>query len=142
VRRALHVFFVQLDIEVSFAMPSRGWSQTQELLAVESGQQPCTQSKADLKANTVMGPFGVYVLATEDLQELTAISFHVLQSSERGLKLLVCSDPSRSSVAPNLETRAFGGFVHVYESDEVLSLRILVRFNPLRFELALDKYRS
>ena len=111
-------------------MPKAGRFQAAELLPAESGQQACTQSKnGHLEGSTVMGPFGVYVLATEDLQELTAIYFHVLQSraDEPGSKILVCSDQSQSSVASNLDKQAFGSFVRVHETDEFLTLRILVR---------------
>jgi len=94
----------------------------------ENGQLACMKGS---QGNSVMGPFGVYVLATEDFREQTALSFHVLQDPGQGLKILVCSDQSRSSVAPNLDKAAFGSFVRVYESDQFLTLRILVRFHYL-----------
>jgi beta-fructofuranosidase len=117
---------LQLDIEVSFGVPNMSGAALQppELLA-DSGQLACAQRSSE--GNTGMGPFGVYVLATDDFQELTAIYFHVLQSPGEGLKILVCSDQSRSSVAPNLDTAAFGSFVRVYETDQFLTLKILVR---------------
>lgn len=104
---------------------SRGL-QPPELLA-ESGQLACTQGGSE--GNTGIGPFGVYVLATDDFREQTALYFQVLQSPGEGLKILVCSDQSRSSVAPNLDKAAFGSFIRLYESDQFLTLRILVRFH-------------
>lgn len=117
---------VQFDMELSFGMPnmSRAALQPPELLT-ESGQLACAQRSSE--GNTGIGPFGVYVLATDDFLELTAIYFHVLQSAGGGLRILVCSDQSRSSVAPNLDTAAFGSFVRVYDNDQFLTLRILVR---------------
>ena len=125
---------VQLDLEVSFAMPdiSQAVLQPPELLD-ESGQLACAQRGGSELGNTGIGPFGVYVLATDDFQELTAIYFHVLQSPGEGLKILVCSDQSRSSVNPNLDKAAFGSFVRVYENDQFLTLKILVRFTSFLF---------
>lgn len=117
-------FSLQLDIEVSFSMPNLSQAlQPPELLA-ENGQSVCKQRGA--RANTIFGPFGVYVLATDDLREHTSIYFQVLQSPGEGLKILVCSDQSKSSVASNVDTEAFGTFVRVYETDQFLTLRILV----------------
>lgn len=117
-------FSLQLDIEVSFSMPNFSQAlQPPELLA-ENGQSVCKQRGAG--ANTIFGPFGVYVLATDDLREHTSIYFQVLQSPGEGLKILVCSDQSKSSVASNVDTEAFGSFVRVYETDQFLTLRILV----------------
>lgn len=113
----------QLDIEVSFQMPNTSRGLRPPELLDENGQLACIQGA---QGNTVMGPFGVYVLATEDFREQTAIYFHVLQSPGQGLKILVCSDQSRSSLAPNLDKAVFGSFVRVYESDQFLTLRILV----------------
>lgn len=115
---------LQLDIEVSFSMPNLSQAlQPPELLA-ENGQSVCEQR--GVGENTMFGPFGVYVLATDDLREQTSIYFQILQSPGEALKILVCSDQSKSSVASNVDTEAFGSFVRVYDTDQFLTLRILV----------------
>ena len=84
---------VQLDLEVSFAMQdiSQAVLQPPELLN-ESGQLACAQRGGSELGNTGIGPFGVYVLAINDFQELTTIYFHVLQSPGLGLYPLLYSE--------------------------------------------------
>jgi beta-fructofuranosidase len=92
-----------------------------ELLA-ESGQSVCKRTGAELN---VLGPFGLLVLATEDLLEQTAVYFQFVQSKE-GWRTLFCSDQSQSSLDPYVDTTTYGTYVRVSEFDPLLSLRILV----------------
>jgi beta-fructofuranosidase len=92
-----------------------------ELLA-ESGQSVCKRTGAELN---VLGPFGLLVLATDDLLEHTAVYFQFVQSKE-GWRTLFCSDQSQSSLDPYVDTTTYGTYVRVSEFDPLLSLRILV----------------
>lgn len=116
---------VQLDIEVHFGMPNKSSGEDATGLLAETGQLACSQSGSGHRGH--FGPFGVLVLATEDMEEHTAVFFHMVHdSSKESWRTLVCSDQSRSSIAKDLDRTAYGSYVHVHETDSALSLRILV----------------
>lgn len=50
--------------------------------------------KRDASVNGRVGPFGLLVLASNDLSEHTAIFFHILKAHNRYV-VLMCSDQSR-----------------------------------------------
>lgn len=118
----------QLDIEVEFAMPaaSEGQAQGNELLA-ESGPLRCSDIVAGKRIANAYGPFGVHVLATEDLAERTSVFFYVVHDGEGAAwKTLVCGDHSLSSLRTEVDKTTYGSYVTVHESDTALTLRVLV----------------
>lgn len=84
---------MQLDIELSFEVPKVDQGATAPELIAGTGQLVCSQAGAAAKG--VYGPFGVLVLATDDLKEQTAVYFYFVYSKQQGWKTLVCSDQSR-----------------------------------------------
>jgi beta-fructofuranosidase len=113
----------QLDIEVAFAMPekSEGVEQANERLT-EDGALHCSQIITH--ANYSYGPFGVHVLATDDLRERTSIFFYV--THDGNWKTLFCSNHSSSSLQQDVDKTTYGSYVRVHKIDDVLTLRILV----------------
>ncbi|KAG0547708.1 hypothetical protein BDA96_01G103900 [Sorghum bicolor] len=73
----------------------------------------CAARGAEAKGG--VGPFGLWVLASDDLKERTAVFFRVFKGGGDGGKhvVLMCNDPSMSSHADNLYKPTFAGFVDV-----------------------------
>jgi beta-fructofuranosidase len=119
----------QLDIEVHFAMPNRseGLEQANELLA-EDGQLQCSAIVAGHGVGAhSYGPFGVHVLASQDLQERTSIFFYLLHDGQHAnWKTLFCADHSLSSLQQDVDKTTYGSYVRIHQSDNVLSIRLLV----------------
>eukprot|EP00249_Psilotum_nudum_P024138 c29104_g2_i1 orf=514-2226(+) len=111
----------QIDLEVYFDMPNL--TEAADVVDVSSAnpQQLCSQGGSFQKS--VAGPFGLLVLASDDLREQTTVFVYVFRSMT-GWEAVVCSDQSRSSLAPNLDITVYGTFVS--GDEETLSLRILV----------------
>lgn len=119
----------QSDIEVEFALPekSKGLLQANELLA-ENGALDCSAlvTGNGMGANSY-GPFGVHVLASQDLQERTSIFYYVTHDGQHGnWKTLVCADHSHSSLQQDVDKTMYGSYVRVHKTDTSLTLRILV----------------
>ncbi|XP_006651789.2 beta-fructofuranosidase, insoluble isoenzyme 3-like [Oryza brachyantha] len=78
-------------------------------------QTVCAARGADTKGG--VGPFGLWVLASDELKERTAVFFSVFKrgTDDGGNKhvVLMCTDPSRSSYAEHLYKPTFAGFVDV-----------------------------
>uniref|UniRef100_A0A0C9RSZ1 TSA: Wollemia nobilis Ref_Wollemi_Transcript_14316_2269 transcribed RNA sequence n=1 Tax=Wollemia nobilis TaxID=56998 RepID=A0A0C9RSZ1_9CONI len=88
-----------------------------------SAQQLCSQKGAASK--TVVGPFGLLVLASKNLDEQTAVFFRV-GIHQKQFKLLMCSDQSRSSSQTDVDKTTYGSFVPFNDKERNLSLRVLV----------------
>ncbi|KAG0567020.1 hypothetical protein KC19_7G104500 [Ceratodon purpureus] len=114
----------QLDIEVVFDYPNI------TKLSLDGGQMDdgdhfdCSQGGAAHRG--VFGPFGLLVLADENFQERTAVFFYVSYSKEGKWRTRFCSDQTRSSLLPDVDTTVYGSFVEVLPSEDFLSLRVLV----------------
>lgn len=112
----------QLDVEVVFDYPNV----TKAALDGhgESDGFDCSQGSAAHRG--VFGPFGLLVLADETLQERTAVFFYVSYSEDGKWRTRSCSDQTRSSLLPDVDTTVYGSFVEVLPSEDFLSLRVLV----------------
>lgn len=119
----------QLDIEIYFALPnqSEGVEQANELLA-EDGQLQCSAIVAAGAATKhSYGPFGVHVLASQDLQERTTIFFYLVHDGQHAnWKTLFCADQSLSSLQQDVDKTTYGSYVRIHKSDNELSVRLLV----------------
>ncbi|GFP99340.1 beta-fructofuranosidase insoluble isoenzyme cwinv1 [Phtheirospermum japonicum] len=114
----------QADVEVSFRLPNL---EGVELINSDSLVDPrllCSQMNAS--ANGVFGPFGLLVLASEDLTEKTAVFFRIFKSDGKYV-VLMCSDQSsnRSSLKTHVKEAFFGSFLDVDLNQEI-SLRTLI----------------
>ncbi|KAF4348153.1 hypothetical protein G4B88_002265 [Cannabis sativa] len=113
----------QVDIEVSFEI------EVSELEEAEpmnpswiNPQLLCNEKNSSVKG--IFGPFGLKVLASNDLSEQTSIFFHILKTNEteKKFKILMCSDQSRSSLRDGIDhsiVESFGG-----EGRSVITARV------------------
>ncbi|XAR49931.1 Beta-fructofuranosidase [Bertholletia excelsa] len=120
-----HITAAQADVEVSFEVlgleeaevldPS--WTDPQVL---------CGQKGASVKGG--LGPFGLQVLASKDLEEYTAVFFRIFKKVRQSNKyvVLMCSDQSRSSLNNKPDKTPYGAFINLDPVREKLSLRILI----------------
>lgn len=83
----------KIDVEVSFEFSNLEEAERMDTRGVDP-QLLC--SKRDASMNGRVGPFGLLVLASNDLSEQTAIFFHILKAHNRYV-VLMCSDQSRSN---------------------------------------------
>ncbi|KAA8541680.1 hypothetical protein F0562_022832 [Nyssa sinensis] len=83
----------------------------------------CSQKGASVKGE--LGPFGLLVLASNGLQEYTAVFFRIFKGQDKYV-VLMCSDQSRSSLHLDYDKTTYGAFVDVDPLQEKLSLRSLV----------------
>lgn len=115
----------QADVVVSFNVSSimdkaekfdPSWTDPQKL---------CILKGANEKGG--VGPFGLYVLATGDLTERTAVFFRIFKDVHKHV-ILMCHDPTHSSIGQGLYKPTYGGFVDydIVKSGGILSLRSLI----------------
>ncbi|XP_059644612.1 beta-fructofuranosidase, insoluble isoenzyme CWINV1-like isoform X1 [Cornus florida] len=110
------------DVEISF-----GVSEFKHADALDPSwtnpQLLCSQKGASAKGG--LGPFGLLVLASNYLEEYTAVFFRIFQGQNKYV-VLMCSDQSRSSLNQNPDKTTYGAFLDVDPSQEQLSLRSLI----------------
>ncbi|XP_057771525.1 beta-fructofuranosidase, insoluble isoenzyme CWINV1-like isoform X2 [Salvia miltiorrhiza] len=111
----------QADVEISFEIST--FKNVEELEpSMTDPQEICSDGAA--KGGGV-GPFGLLVLASKDIQEYTAVYFRVFIAKTRYV-VLMCSDQSRSSLHLDYDKPMYGAFVDVDPVKEKLSLRTLI----------------
>ncbi|KAK8608351.1 hypothetical protein V6N13_023777 [Hibiscus sabdariffa] len=111
----------QVDVEVSFEIKDfkkaevvkPSWTNPQLL---------CSQKGASVEGG--LGPFGVLVLASDDLKEQTAVFFRIFKDHDKYV-VLMCSDQSRSSLNQQNDKATYGAFLDVDIQQQKLSLRSL-----------------
>ncbi|XP_038685187.1 beta-fructofuranosidase, soluble isoenzyme I-like [Tripterygium wilfordii] len=74
---------------------------------------------------SILGPFGLLVIADASLSELTPVFFRPVNKSDGSPKTYFCADETRSSLAPEVMKRVYGGTVPVL-ADERFQMRVLV----------------
>ncbi|XP_022131914.1 beta-fructofuranosidase, insoluble isoenzyme CWINV3-like isoform X2 [Momordica charantia] len=112
----------QVDAEVSFEFPYLEEAERMDTRWVDP-QLLCSERNASV--NGRVGPFGLLVLASNDLSEQTAVFFHILKAHKRYV-VLMCSDQSRSSFRNRVDKTTYGSFVDIDPRHEKISLRTLV----------------
>ncbi|KAM0939745.1 putative beta-fructofuranosidase [Dioscorea sansibarensis] len=117
------ILSAQADVEVSFEISGldkaepfdESWTDPQVL---------CGQKGAAVEGG--VGPFGLLVLASGDREEQTAVLFRVFKAPNKHV-VLMCHDPSKSSLRPNMYKPSFAGFVDVdINKTKKISLRSLI----------------
>uniref|UniRef100_A0A7N0ZYB8 Beta-fructofuranosidase n=1 Tax=Kalanchoe fedtschenkoi TaxID=63787 RepID=A0A7N0ZYB8_KALFE len=112
----------QADVEVSFRV--RQLEKAEELdPRWSSPQLICSRNGASPQGG--LGPFGLLVLASDDLEEYTAVFFRVFKARSKYV-VLMCSDQSRSSLDKENDKTTYGAFLDVDPRHEELSLRSLI----------------
>ncbi|KAK1285080.1 Beta-fructofuranosidase, soluble isoenzyme I [Acorus calamus] len=110
----------QLDIEAEFVIDEAELERT-----VEADVGYNCSTSAGAAGRSALGPFGLLVLADEDLLEQTAVYFYIGRAIDGSLKTYFCQDELRSSKAKDLVKRVYGSTVPVLHGEK-LSVRILV----------------
>ncbi|OIT38689.1 PREDICTED: beta-fructofuranosidase, insoluble isoenzyme CWINV3-like [Nicotiana attenuata] len=122
VLEVLGVTGAQADVEIFFSIPmlekaevlESSWTNPQEL---------CSQRGAS--DNSGVGPFGLLVLASSDIQEFTAVFFIIFQHNNK-FKVLICSDQKKSSLGLDYDKTTYGAFLDVDPVKQNISLRTLI----------------
>nr|XP_009758023.1 PREDICTED: beta-fructofuranosidase, insoluble isoenzyme CWINV1-like [Nicotiana sylvestris]XP_016435956.1 PREDICTED: beta-fructofuranosidase, insoluble isoenzyme CWINV1-like [Nicotiana tabacum] len=127
VREISGVTATQADVEISFA------AKTLEKAEIWEANWTNPQKICSIKGATVkggIGPFGLLVLASDDMQEYTAIFFRIFKGeNNNNFIVLMCSDQSRSSLhlpSSDYDKTTYGAFLNVDPVQEKLSLRTLI----------------
>ncbi|KAM7255004.1 hypothetical protein ACFE04_020245 [Oxalis oulophora] len=113
----------QADVDVTFSFGSLEkaepfdpkWKNAQDL---------CAQKGSTVEGG--LGPFGLYTLASDKLQEYTPVFFRVFKAPNNKHVVLLCSDARSSSLESGLYKPSFAGFVDVDLSSKKISLRSLI----------------
>jgi beta-fructofuranosidase len=114
----------QLDVEVIFELPDTSavgvTDEADHIDAVDFSQ--CGH-----KHCSTFGPFGLFVLTDERLEEKTAVFFRIARSSEGIWTSQFCHDPiSSSKLADNIDKPVYDSTVEVLPTEDFLALRLLV----------------
>ncbi|KAL8458576.1 hypothetical protein ACS0TY_036192 [Phlomoides rotata] len=112
----------QADVEISFEITTfesvekldQSWANPRAICGRKGGT-----------AKGGLGPFGLLVLASKDIQEYTAVYFRVFRNETKYV-VLMCSDQSRSSLHLVYDKPIYGAFVDLDPVKEKLSLRTLI----------------
>ncbi|KZV14483.1 acid beta-fructofuranosidase-like [Dorcoceras hygrometricum] len=110
----------QLDIVASFKIDN-------EALDIANGADvsyACPTSGGAANRGT-LGPFGILVLADNELSELTPIYFYVTKRNNGEVEVHFCADELRSSVSQDVDKIVYGSKVPVLDGEK-LSIRSLV----------------
>ncbi|KAL6652853.1 hypothetical protein ACP70R_011778 [Stipagrostis hirtigluma subsp. patula] len=116
----------QADVEVEFEVASVAGAEALDPALDHDAQRLCGARGAAVEGG--VGPFGLWVLASAAREERTAVFFRVFAGGGGGNKpvVLMCADPTNSSLNPDLYKPTFAGFVDTDLSDGKISLRTLI----------------
>ncbi|ONK56465.1 uncharacterized protein A4U43_C10F9000 [Asparagus officinalis] len=113
----------QADIEVDFELSNLAKAETFDPLWTDP-QKLCEENDSDVKGG--VGPFGLLTLASDKREEQTAVFFRIFKATHKYV-VLMCHDPSRSSLRPGLYKPTYGGFVDIeIQKNGKISLRSLI----------------
>ncbi|KAF7088219.1 hypothetical protein CFC21_091350 [Triticum aestivum] len=115
---------LQADVEIEFEPGTMDEADAFDPSWLLNTEKHCRE--ADASAPGGLGPFGLVVLASDDMEEHTAVHFRVYKSKHKHM-ILMCSDLRRSSLRSGLYTPAYGGFFEFdLEKEKKISLRTLI----------------
>ncbi|TVU01751.1 hypothetical protein EJB05_52745, partial [Eragrostis curvula] len=115
---------VEADVEVSFEVSSLSAAERLDPALAHDAQRLCAVKGAGVAGG--VGPFGLWVLASANREERTAVFFRVFRAANNKPVVLMCTDPTKSSLNPNLYQPTFAGFVDTDISNGKISLRSLI----------------
>ncbi|TVU38202.1 hypothetical protein EJB05_11559, partial [Eragrostis curvula] len=119
-----HHFLKQADVEVDFELLALDTAENFDPSWLLDIEKHCREADASVESD--VGPFGLIVLATDNMEEHTTVHFRVYKSQQK-YTILMCSDLRRSSLRPEVYTPAYGGFFEFdLEKEKKISLRTLV----------------
>ncbi|XP_062225581.1 beta-fructofuranosidase, insoluble isoenzyme 2-like [Phragmites australis] len=115
----------QADVEVSFEVSSLAGAEPLDPALANDAQRLCGAKGAGVEGG--VGPFGLWVLASANREERTAVFFRVFRNAgSKKPVVLMCTDPTKSSLNPSLYQPTFAGFVDTDISNGKISLRSLI----------------
>ncbi|KAK1615072.1 hypothetical protein QYE76_020589 [Lolium multiflorum] len=114
----------QADVEVVFKIPTLEGAENIEPNELLDPQKLCGMKGASMSGG--IGPFGLLVLASGDLQEHTSVFFRVFKHGDK-YKVLMCTDLTRSTTRADVYKPSYGGFVDMdIKNTNSISLRTLI----------------
>jgi len=114
----------QADVEVAFKIPRLEAAESLDPNWLLDPQKLCGEKGASVPGG--VGPFGLIVMASGDLQEHTAVFFRVFRH-HADYKLLMCTDLTKSSTRAGVYKPPYGGFVDIdIKEHKTIKLRTLV----------------
>uniref|UniRef100_A0ACD5V3A4 Uncharacterized protein n=1 Tax=Avena sativa TaxID=4498 RepID=A0ACD5V3A4_AVESA len=114
----------QADVEVVFEIPALDGAENLDPNQLLDPQRLCGEKGASVPGG--VGPFGLLVLASSDLQEHTSVFFRVFRHNGK-YKVLMCTDLRRSTKRADVYKPPYGGFVDIdIEKERSISLRTLI----------------
>ncbi|XBI44241.1 hypothetical protein VPH35_108902 [Triticum aestivum] len=115
---------LQADVEIEFEPGTMDEADAFDPSWLLDTEKHCRE--ADASAPGGLGPFGLVVLASDDMEEHTAVHLRVYKSKHKHM-ILMCSDLRRSSLRPGLYKPAYGAFFEFdIEKERKISLRTLI----------------
>ncbi|KAJ1287240.1 hypothetical protein BS78_03G415900 [Paspalum vaginatum] len=115
---------LQADVEIDFELTSTDSADPFDPSWLLDIEKHCRE--ADASVHGSVGPFGLVVLASDNMEEHTSVHFRVYKSQEKYM-ILMCSDLRKSSLRTELHTPAYGGFFELdLEKEKTISLRTLI----------------
>ncbi|CAM0885399.1 unnamed protein product [Alopecurus aequalis] len=115
---------LQSDVEVDFELASIDNADMFDPSWLLDVEKHCREAGASVPGG--IGPFGLVVLASDNMDEHTTVHFRVYKS-QKNYMILMCSDLRMSSKKPGLYTPAYGGFFEFdLEKERKISLRTLI----------------
>nr|BAJ76715.1 fructan exohydrolase [Phleum pratense] len=114
----------QADVEVVFEIPALEHAENLDTNQLLDPQRLCGEKGASVQGG--VGPFGLLVLASSDLQEHTSVFFRVFRHDGK-YKVLMCTELRRSTTRADVYKPPYGGFVDIdIEKTRSISLRTLI----------------
>ncbi|CAH9076895.1 unnamed protein product [Cuscuta europaea] len=113
----------QADVELEFGDPMLEKAEELKPEWTTDPQELCSQMGASVRDS--LGPFGLLVLASQDIQEFTAVFFRIFKKVDKYV-VLMCSDQTRSSSNLDYDKTTYGAFLDADPLVEKLSLRCLI----------------
>nr|CCV19965.1 beta-fructofuranosidase, insoluble isoenzyme IVR1_4AL [Triticum aestivum] len=125
---------VQSDVEAAFMIKNLEKAEKFNASWRTDAQGLCKKLNSHVKGG--VGPFGLWLLASDDLKERTAVFFRVFKNNDTSYVVLMCNDPTRSSFESQIYRPTFAGFVNVdISKTKKIALRTLVRDHKIYIEL-------
>ncbi|KAF7026905.1 hypothetical protein CFC21_038995 [Triticum aestivum] len=116
---------VQSDVEAAFSIRNLDKAEKFDPSWRTDAQGLCKKFNSHVKGG--VGPFGLWLLASDDLEERTAVFFRVFKTNDTNYVVLMCNDPTRSSYESQIYRPTFAGFVNVdIAKTKKIALRTLI----------------
>ncbi|VAI53869.1 unnamed protein product [Triticum turgidum subsp. durum] len=114
----------QADVEIYFELTSINAAEPFNSSWLFDPEEHCCEAGASVHGG--IGPFGLVILASNNMDEHTVVHFRVYKSQQKYM-ILMCSDLRRSSIRPSPYTPAYGGFFELdLAKERQISLRTLI----------------